>query len=86
MPRKTLLKHELKDIADELKAIDLDVIQEQVVREVEKKQRIHVFIDRKALKLNIFPTKGDETLPRTEVATSRFLLAALTPLSAVSCS
>ena len=78
MPRKRLLKHELKNIADELKAIDLNVILEQVVREV--------FIDRKALKLNIFPTKGDETLPRTEVATSRFLLAALTPLSGISCS
>ena len=62
MPRKRLLKHELKNIADELKAIDLDVIQEQVVREV--------FIDRKALK---FPTKGDETLPQTEVYSNKSL-------------
>ena len=40
---------ELRSIATQLKEVDLDVIQEVVVREVQKEQHIYVFEDRKAL-------------------------------------
>lgn len=40
---------ELRSIAKELKNADLDVVQQVVVREVQKEQHVHFFQDRKAL-------------------------------------
>ncbi len=50
MPKtKRLTVRELRNIAKELKNADLDVIQQVVVREVQKEQHVHFFQDRKAL-------------------------------------
>ena len=46
---KRLTIGELRSISKELKEADIDVIQEVVVREVQKEQHIYVFEDRKAL-------------------------------------
>ena len=47
--RKRLTLGELRSIAKELSKADLDVIQEVVVKEIQKEQHIYVFADRKAL-------------------------------------
>ena len=50
MPKmKRLTVRELRSIAKELKNADLDVVQQVVVREVQKEQHVHFFQDRKAL-------------------------------------
>ena len=40
---------ELRSIAKELKNADLDVVQQVVIREIQKEQHVHFFHDRKAL-------------------------------------
>ena len=50
MPKtKRLTVRELRSIAKELKNADLDVVQQVVIREVQKEQHVHFFQDRKAL-------------------------------------
>ena len=50
MPKtKRLTVRELRSIAKELKTADLDVVQQVVIREVQKEQHVHFFQDRKAL-------------------------------------
>lgn len=45
MPKtKRLTVRELRNIAKELKNADLDVVQQVVVREVQKEQHVHFFI------------------------------------------
>ena len=50
MPKtKRLTIRELRSIAKELKNVDLDAVQQIVVREVQKELHVHCFQDRKAL-------------------------------------